>query len=98
MVANYVIIGTLAFSAGLAVGWLLPRLRGASSPWPGYRASLQRAAVQGDVEYLRRERLRQQLTQSDLTHLAKRHTPLEEWSDADGDLMDPADVAPAKRD
>ena len=97
MIANYVIIGTLAFSAGLAVGWLVPRLR-AGWHWAGYRAALQRAAAQGDVEFLRRERSRQQLTQQELANLARRQTPLDEWSGAADDLMDPADIGSAKRD
>ena len=98
MIVNYVIIGTLAFSAGLAIGWLLPRLR-STSPGQGYRGKLRRAAAQGDVEFLRQERSRQQLTQSELANLSRRHTPLNEWSDTADDLMDPADIGPSpKRD
>ena len=74
---------------GLAASWLRSRRL-------AYRRRLRAASERGDVEFLRAESVRRQLTPADLRHLERcRHTPIESWPDEPADLIAPAQDEPA---
>jgi hypothetical protein len=82
------LVNAIAWLCGFAAH-LKPRRWWGLADWRAYDARLDRAGREGDDALVAREIARNQPTAAELERLRARRTPIEQWSEASCDLVDP---------